>query len=486
MSPAFNPADVWLLLPELAVAGFATAVLVLDFCFGERVRTVLGWLSVLGLLAAGALVAGQVGQRTAGFSGMLLVDPFAVYFKAIFLVATLLIVLMAMPYLRVEQVGVGEFYAITLYATSAMMLMAAAGNLLSLYVALETMSISIYILCGYLKREQRSNEAALKYLLMGAFSSGVILYGMVMLYALSGTLDLRELGTALREVPLTNPALVIGMVMLTAGFGFKIAMVPFHMYIPDVYEGAPTPVTAYIAVASEAAGFAALLRVFYLATPVVPMVENDWWKLFWVLAVLTMTVGNVVAIAQTNIKRMLAYSGIAHVGYTLIGLVAGTELGVSAMLLYILAYYFMTAGAFAVVVYLCSGEVKGDRIEDFAGLAQSHPAAAFAMLLFLLSLTGIPPTVGFVGKFTLFSAAIEKGFVWLAVIAVVNSVVSLFYYMRVAMVMYMRETPSRLPVNRSFALTVALVLAVLGTLVIGVYPGPFLEVARASIRGVLG
>ncbi len=483
MSATFNPADVWLLLPELTVAGCATAVLILDFCLGERVRTALGWFSVLGLLAAGVLAAGQVGQRAAGFSGMLLVDPFAVYFKVIFLVATLLIILMAMPYLKVEQVGVGEFYAITLYATAAMMLMGGAGNLLSLYVALETMSVSIYVLCGYLKRDQKSNEAALKYLLMGVFSSGVILYGMVMLYGLTGTLDLREVGTALKGLPLTNPALVLGMVMLTAGFGFKIAMVPFHMYIPDVYEGAPTPVTAYIAVAAEAAGFAAMLRVFLLAMPVL---QVNWTMLFWVLAALTMTVGNVVAVAQTNIKRMLAYSGIAHVGYTLIGLVAGTETGISAMLLYILAYYFMTAGAFAVVVYLCSGQVKGDRIEDFSGLAQAHPAAAFAMLIFLLSLTGIPPTVGFVGKFYLFSAAIEKGFVWLAVIAVVNSVISLFYYMRVVMVMYMRESPSRLPVNRSLALTVALVLAVLGTLVIGVYPEPFLEAARASIRGVLG
>ncbi|MBI4413861.1 MAG: NADH-quinone oxidoreductase subunit N, partial [candidate division NC10 bacterium] len=230
MSATFNPADVWLLLPELTVAGCATAVLILDFSLGERVRTALGWLSVAGLLGAGVLVARQVGQHTAGFSGMLLVDPFAIYFKAIFLVATLLIILMAMPYLTVEQVGVGEFYAITLYATAAMMLMGAAGNLLSLYVALETMSVSIYVLCGYLKRDQKSNEAALKYLLMGAFSSGVILYGMVMLYGLTGTLDLREVGTVLRGVPLTNPALVLGMVMLTAGFGFKIAMVPFHMY----------------------------------------------------------------------------------------------------------------------------------------------------------------------------------------------------------------------------------------------------------------
>lgn len=485
MTGTYNPADILHALPEVFLAVVALVVLILSFVAPRR-RAWMETLSVVGVVGAAILLVYAVfqsgGSPVSVFSGMYLVDKFAIFFKVVFLVATLLVILMSVDYLPLVGVPIGEFYAILLFSTLGMMFIASGGNLLSLYIGLETMSISIYILCGFIKRDKKSNEAALKYLLMGAFSSGVILYGIALLYGLSGALGLKEIAASIATMNLSNPALLLAMVMLTAGFGFKIAAVPFHMYVPDVYEGAPTAVTAFLAVASEAAGVAALLRVFLGA---MPHIQVNWTILFWILSALTMTIGNVVAMSQQNIKRMLAYSGIAHIGYVLIGFVAGTELGVSAMLFYVLVYAFMTAGAFAMVILLRTETVKGDLIADFAGLSKVNPMAAAAMLVFLLSLTGIPPTAGFVGKFYLFSAAISAGYVWLALIAVINTAISLFYYMRVAMVMYMQEAPAAMALSSSRPLYLSLAFAVLGTLIIGIYPGPFLELARASVFGLL-
>ncbi len=482
MTGAFNPAaDLVHIWPEVFLTLMAIIVLILAFVAPNR----RGWmegLSVTSVVGTGALLVPQIGQPISAFSGMYLVDNFALFFKVVFLISTLFVILMSMNYLRLERIPMGEFYAILLFSTLGMMFIASGGNLLSLYIGLETMSVSIYVLCGFLKQDRKSNEAALKYLLMGSFSSGVILYGIALLYGLTGTLDIKQTAVALATMDLTNPALLLAMVMLTAGFGFKIAAVPFHMYVPDVYEGAPTAVTAFLAVGSEAAGVAALLRVFLGA---IPQIQVNWMVLFWILSVLTMTIGNVLAMAQKNMKRMLAYSSIAHIGYVLIGFVAGTEQGISAVLLYVLVYAFMTAGAFAMVIFLRTETVKGDLIEDFAGLAQANPMAAAAMVIFLLSLTGIPPTAGFVGKFYLFGAAISAGYIWLAVIAAINTAISLFYYMRVAMVMYMSDAPGPVSVSPSRSLYAAVTFAVLGTLIIGVYPGPFLELARASLFGLL-
>jgi len=482
MTQAFAVADLAVAAPEVILSLVAMAVLVLDFAMPRGRRDWIGYVSILGVIATLVVVAGQWGVARSAFAGQYASDPFALFFKIVFLASTALILLMSIGYLEVEGIDRGEFYALIVFATLGMMLMASAADLVILYLGLETMSISIYVLAGFLKRERRSNEAALKYLLMGGFSSAIILYGMVLLYGLTGTTGLAAIAAALSPEQLSNPALILAMVMLAAGFGFKIAAVPFHMYIPDVYEGAPTPITALLSAASEIAGLAILLRVFLVA---LPGLQDRWSLLFSVLSVLTMTVGNIVAIAQSNIKRMLAYSSIAHIGYLLIGLVAGRELGITATLLYTLVYALMTTGAFAVVILLCVGEVKGERIDDFTGLAQRSPLAAAAMLIFLLSLAGVPPTAGFVGKLYLFGAAIERGYVWLALIAVINSAISLFYYMRVAMAMYMRDVPpGGLALSRAPSLRVALALAVVGTLVIGVYPGPFLALARASVAGL--
>jgi NADH-quinone oxidoreductase subunit N len=418
------------------------------------------------------------------FSGLHVVDMYAAFFKLVFLVSAAIVILLSIRFLQDQQVPEGEFYALLLFATLGAMLMASAYDLLSLFVGLETLSISTYALCGFLKKDQRCNEGALKYLLMGAFSTGVLLYGMVLLYGFAGGTGLDAIAKAAAMAGPRNPALLMAMVLLAAGFGFKIAAVPFHMYLPDMYEGAPTPVVAYMAGAAELAGMAVILRVFLLA---MPTLQVEWSLLFWVLAVLTMTIGNLVAIAQANLKRMLAYSTIAHMGYLLIGPVVGSQLGVAAVLFYSLTYALMTIGAFGMVILLQRGTVRGDQIDDFTGLAQKSPLSAAIMLLFLLSLTGIPPTAGFVGKFYLFAAAVEAGYIWLVLIAVVNSAISLFFYMRVVVAMYMRDLPPQgLALSTSSTLRIALLLAAAGTLLLGIFPGPILEFARASAAGIAG
>src|SRR4029450_1127800 len=359
-----------------------------------------------------------------------------------------------------------------------MMIMAGGIDLITIFIGLETMAVSFYILAGFIRPNQKSNEAAVKYFLLGAFSLGILLYGMSLMYGLSGTTNLRVMASAFVGQE-KDPRLVLAVILVVAGVGFKIAAVPFHMWAPDVYEGAPTPVTAFLSVGSKAASFAMLLRIFLEG---LPSMSADWRMMFEALAVVTMTVGNVAALTQTNLKRMLAYSSIAHAGYLLIGVVAGTPRGVSAMLIYLLIYAFMQLGAFAVIVLMRRQDVIGDELKDFSGLYLRHPFAAFAMLIFMLSLGGIPPTAGFMGKFWLFSAAIDAQYYGLAVIGVLNSAVSLYYYVRVVVFMYVKhDTLGSEPVA-SPALNLALAISVAATLVLGVYPRLLFEAADASAR----
>jgi NADH-quinone oxidoreductase subunit N len=478
--------DLWLLAPELAITATGLLVLVLDFLVRSRSRD---WLGVVGLVGIGVALALTLqrpmgGGRVLAFNGLHVVDGYAAFFKIVFLVSAAIVILLALRPIQEQGMHPGEFLALLLFATLGTMLMVSAADLLSLFVGIETLSVCTYALCGFLKREQRSTEGALKYLLMGAFSTGVLLYGMALLYGLAGSTNLEAIARAASMARLGNPALITAMVLLVAGFGFKIAAVPFHMYLPDMYEGAPTPVVAFMAGAAELAGLGVLVRVFLTA---IPALQVDWTLLLWVVAVMTMTIGNLVAIAQANIKRMLAYSTIAHMGYLLIGLIVASQTGVAAVLFYSLAYACMTIGAFGMVVLLQRGAGQGEQIDDFSGLAQRSPLAAGVMLLFLLSLTGIPPTAGFVGKLLLFGAAIQAGYIWLALIAVVNSAISLFYYMRVAMAMYMREVPAQgIGLSTSPALTAALLLAAGLTLLLGLFPGLLLDMARASAAGIIG
>ena len=486
MTQGFDLADLALAGPETIVTITGLVVLFLDFLLPGKRREWLGAISIGGLLIALGLVICQLQEpgRMVIFGGLHAVDQFAGFFKLIFLVSAAIVILLSMRFLQDEELPAGEFYAILLFATLGTMLMASAVDLLSLFVGIETMSVCTYVLCGFLKRDQRCNEGALKYLLMGAFAAGIILYGMVLLYGFAGGTSFEAIAKAVAAKDLRNPALIMGMVLLAAGFGFKIAAVPFHMYLPDMYEGAPTPVVAFMAGAAELAGVAVLVRTFLVA---LPGLQIDWSLLFWVLVVLTMTIGNLVAIAQSNLKRMLAYSTIAHMGYLLIGPVAASHLGVAAVLFYSLVYALMTIGAFGMVLLLARGSVKGDQIDDFTGLAQRSPVAAATMFIFLLSLTGIPPTAGFVGKFYLFAAAVEAGYIWLVLIAVLNSAISLFYYMRVTMAMYMKDVPpAGIALNTSVALYLGLFLAAAGTLLLGVYPNFVLELAWASAAGFAG
>jgi NADH-quinone oxidoreductase subunit N len=478
MPPGISLSDFYYILPELVLTAGALVVLVVDVLLPKESRGALAWVTLLVIGATLASLVPFASTRVEVAHGLLAVDQFALFFKVVFLFAAAITVLMSVRYLALEGASPGEYYFLILCATLGMMIMAGGIDLISIFIGLETMAVSFYILVGFIKPSQRSNEAAVKYFLLGAFSLGILLYGMSLMYGLSGTTNLRVMATAFAGQE-HDGRLILAVILIVAGVGFKIAAVPFHMWAPDVYEGAPTPVTAFLSVGSKAASFAMLIRIFIEG---MPTMGEDWRQLFWVLAIVTMTVGNVAALTQSNVKRMLAYSSIAHAGYVLIGIVAGTSRGVTAALIYLFVYAFMQLGAFTVIVVLHRRDVVGDELKDFSGLSFRNPFAAFAMLLFMLSLGGIPPTAGFMGKFWLFSAAIDARCYWLAVIGVLNSAISLYYYVRIVVFMYLkRETIGSTPTT-SPALGVALGLAVAGTLVFGVYPRLLFELAEMSAR----
>jgi NADH-quinone oxidoreductase subunit N len=469
--------DFYYILPEIVLTVGALLLLVADVSLPRGSR-VLTWVTMGVLLATALSLVPFRNTDIEVANGLLAVDQFGLFFKVVFLGAAAMTVLMSERYLQVEGVSFGEYYFLILCSTLGMMVMAGSIDLISAFVGLETMAVSFYILAGFIKPNQRSNEAAVKYFLLGAFSLGILLYGMSIMYGLSGTTNLRTMATLFVGHE-RDPLLVLAVILVVAGMAFKIAAVPFHGWAPDVYEGAPTPVTAFLSVGSKAAAFAMLLRIFLEG---LPSLDADWRLLFQALAIVTMTVGNIAALTQTNLKRMLAYSSIAHAGYLLIGVVVGTPRGVTAMLVYLLTYSFMQLGAFAVIIMLRRKDVVGDELKDLSGLSFRQPFAAFAMLLFMLSLGGIPPTAGFMGKLWLFGAAIDAGYVWLAVIGVLNSAISLYYYLRVVVFMYLKKETTGSEPTLSPALALTLGIAVVGTLVLGVYPRLLFEAAEASAR----
>jgi NADH-quinone oxidoreductase subunit N len=478
MPPGISTSDFYYILPELVLTAGSLLVLVADVLLPKAQRPMLGWVTIGVLAATLYALTPFTSTQVEVAHGLLAVDRFALFFKVVFLVAAAITVLMSFRFLEIEGVAPGEYYFLILCATLGMMIMAGGIDLITIFIGLETMAVSFYILAGFIKPNQRSNEAAVKYFLLGAFSLGILLYGMSLMYGLSGTTNLRVMATIFASQP-RDPRLVLAVILVVAGVGFKIAAVPFHMWAPDVYEGAPTPVTAFLSVGSKAASFAMLLRIFVEG---LPSQSADWRLLFYVLAVMTMTVGNVAAVSQSNVKRMLAYSSIAHAGYVLIGIVAGTSRGVTATLIYLLIYTFMQLGAFAVVVLLRRHDIVGDELKDFSGLHFRQPFAAFAMLLFMLSLGGIPPTAGFMGKFWLFSAAIDAKYYGLALIGVLNSAISLYYYIRIVVFMYLKKETLGSEPTASPALTVTLAVAVAATLVLGVYPRLLFDLAESSAR----
>jgi NADH-quinone oxidoreductase subunit N len=488
MPAGLSLSDFYYILPELVLTAGALIVLISDVLLPRGSNRALASVTLLVIVATLVSLVPFVGTRVEVAHGLLAVDRFALFFKIVFLVAAAITVLMSGRYLEIERVSAaGEYYFLILCATLGMMVMAGGIDLISIFIGLETMAVSFYILVGLIKPNQRSNEAAVKYFLLGAFSLGVLLYGMSLMYGLSGTTSLRAMAPLFAGQE-HDPRLVLAVLLVVAGVGFKIAAVPFHMWAPDVYEGAPTPVTAFLSVASKAASFAMLLRIFLEG---LPAMSADWTWLFYALSVVTMTVGNLAALTQSNLKRMLAYSSIAHAGYLLIGVVAagaGYSRGVTAALVYLFIYSFMQLGAFGIIVLMRRQDVIGDELKDLSGLSSRRPLAAFAMLLFMLSLGGIPPTAGFMGKFWLFGAAIEAGFVWLAVIGVLNSAVSLYYYIRIVVFMYLKKDAMGSEPVLSPSLALALTAAVVATIVLGVYPQLLFNVASASARtlGAIG
>ena len=478
MPPGIASSDFYYILPELVITAGALLVLIADVALPRERRAALAWITLLVIGATLASLAPFTSTHVEVAHGLLAVDRFAIFFNIVFLIAAAITVLISIRYLAVEGASPGEYYFLILCATLGMMVMAGGIDLITIFIGLETMAVSFYILAGFIKPNQRSNEAAVKYFLLGAFSLGILLYGMSLMYGLSGTTNLRVMATSF-EAMSGDPRLVLAVILVVAGVGFKIAAVPFHMWAPDVYEGAPTPITAFLSVGSKAASFAMLIRIFVEG---LPAMSADWRLLFWVLAIVTMTVGNVAAVTQTNIKRMLAYSSIAHAGYVLIGIVAGTSRGITATLIYLMIYSFMQLGAFAVITMLRRSDVQGDELKDFSGLAFRAPFAAFAMLLFMLSLGGIPPTAGFMGKFWLFGAAIDAHYYGLALVGVLNSAISLYYYIRIVVFMYLKRDAAGSEPSTSPALAVALAVAVAATLVLGVYPRLLFQVADASAR----
>ncbi|MGH7417471.1 MAG: NADH-quinone oxidoreductase subunit N [Candidatus Rokuibacteriota bacterium] len=486
--PLVLPAvDLRPLLPMLVLAVTAGLVLVLDLVPPRERKDHLGFISALGvvatLIATYWMTFATGGAELRAFRGMVVLDGYALFFNIVIGYATGLVLLLSMDYMRREGVESGEFYILVLLSALGMMLMASAGDLIVIFLGLETMSISLYVLAGFFRTRLEAGEASMKYFLIGAFASGFFLYGIALIFGATGTTNLDRIANAVAAGAGRDPMFVIGLGLLLVGFGFKISSVPFHMWAPDVYEGAPTSVTAFIATGSKAAAFAALLRVLLTAVRGAPI---DWPMLLWVVAVLTMTVGNVVALAQLNLKRMLAYSSIAHVGYMLVGVVAGGALGNGSVLFYLLVYTFTTAGAFGSILVLERAGQEAVRLEDFGGLATRHPLVAVALSIFLLSLIGIPPTAGFVGKFYLFGAAVKSGYVWLAVIGVLNSAAAAYYYLRLIVYMYMREpegAPTVLAPSLSGAL--ALVVALWGVVQLGVAPGPLFDLAQAAVVPLL-
>jgi len=468
--------------PWLTLTVTAILILMLDALSPKVRKAYFSQFSLVGLGLAAFQTFCLWNRSGTDFARMVYLDNFAFFFYLVFILGTALTVLMSRHYLEDYGKNLGEYYALLLFATVGMMLMAAGSHFIMIFLGLEVMSIAVYVLAGLFREDVKSNEAALKYLLLGAFSSAFLLFGMAMLYgAAGGTLFLDEVAVRLATpAAMANPLTLMAVALLIVGFGFKVASVPFHMWTPDVYEGAPTSITAFMAVGVKAAAFAAFARVFFLAFPALKV---DWHIVLWVLAVGTMTLGNVVAIAQTNIKRMLAYSSIAHAGYLLVALVAANQLGAVSLMYYLLAYTLMNLGAFGVVILVGRKKDSYLNIYDYSGLGFQHPALAASMALFMFALAGIPPTAGFVGKFYIFSAAVQAGYIWLAIIGVMNSLVSVYYYLRITVLMYMRPAEADLgPVTFTPALTAVLIVTALGVLWIGIFPGYLYNLAVNSVK----
>jgi NADH-quinone oxidoreductase subunit N len=476
--------DAVVLVPEMVVAIGASVLLIAPVIGGKTYDAAAKWW-MLFLLAvtAGSVIAcshaAAVITLSRGFRTMFALDAFSLFFKLLFIAIIALITLLSDDFLRESRYSVWEYYSLLAFALCGMFFMVSGVNLITIYIGLELMSLSSYILAGYYKNEHASTEAAMKYFVLGAVSSAILLYGISLIYGVCGSLNLLNIAQSMSML-ISNDALMVGIMLLGAGLCFKIAAVPFHVWTPDVYVGAPTPVTAFLSTASKAAAFAIFARIFYVGFH---DFHVDWNNVFATIAALSMIVGNLAAITQTNIKRLLAYSSIGHAGYVMLGIISLNAYGIRGVLLYSVVYVFATLGIWATVLMMRRHEYAGERVDDFEGLHKRAPFWAFAMFIFLLSLGGIPPTAGFLGKYYLFAAAVQSGYGWLAIIAVLMSAVSMFYYLRIVVAMYLREGREA---EFQFSGPLRLVggIALIVTLVFGVLPAPLISQVETSAAWV--
>jgi NADH-quinone oxidoreductase subunit N len=469
-------------IPVICVTLAGLVVMLAEAFRGRGERMPLGGLAVIGLVGAGAASVLLWGRNTSSF-GVMTADNFALFVNLVIVVVGIFTVLFSSQTVDRDRLPSGEYYATLLFAIVGMMLMAQSTDLLLIFLALETMSIAVYVLTGIRRDQVQSTEAAFKYFLLGAFASSFFLYGIAFLYGVAGSTSLDRVGSVIAAQSMSgNPMILLGVGLLLVGFGFKIAAVPFHMWSPDVYEGAPALVTGFMSTGVKAAAMAAFARVFLSALE--PMIA-DWAPVLWVVAAATMIVGTVVGVAQTSLKRMLAYSSIAHGGYLLLGILAGSDVGKAAILYYLAAYALTNLGAFGIIALLGSRERANDDLRDYAGLWQTHPVLAALMTMFLLSLGGFPPTAGFIAKWYVFSAAVGAGYYGLAVIGVLSSVVSVYFYLRIVVMMYMSERDARpVPAPVTGVALAGLALSLAGVLYLGILPAQVMDWAQASVSTI--
>ncbi|MCF8721003.1 NADH-quinone oxidoreductase subunit N [Nitrospina gracilis] len=467
--------DLTSLAPVLVLSVFSMMVLLFDLFAGKN-KSGLVFISLTGLLMAAISAFAKRDLPVYSFGGAYVVDNLSVFFTCIFCLSSALAILLSIEYNRRERINMGEYYGLILFCTVGMIVLASSTDLIMIFLGIEIVSICLYVLAGIRRYDPHSNEASLKYFLLGAFATGFLLYGMALLYGTTGSTKLVTIAELLNSGEVfSQPMMLMGIVLLVIGFGFKVASVPFHMWAPDVYEGAPTPVTAFMAVGPKAAAFAAFFRVFAEG---IPELAPSWNMILSIVAVITMFVGNLGAIMQTNIKRLLAFSSVSHVGYILIAIIAKNSLGSASLLFYMLAYAFMIFGAFGVVILLGRDGNENLDIQNYSGLGFKHPVLAMSMSIFLLSLGGLPPLAGFVAKFYIFQAALKEGFVILVVLAVLNSAISFYYYLKVIVYMYMKEPVQEFKLSLTPITMLVIGIGVLGTLELGIFPDPIISLAK--------
>jgi len=467
---ALNISIAW---PEIFLLSMACLLLVVDVFLDQKQRNASYLIAQFSLLATAFITwTNMAGIRLEGFNGTFVVDPLADVLKIFICLVVALVFVYSRDYLKDRNVFKGEFYVLGLFGVLGMMVMVSSNHMLTLYMGLELLSLSLYAMVAFNRESGRSAEAAMKYFVLGAIASGMLLYGISIIYGITGSLHIPEIASSLAKQSEMNIGLVFGLVFLVVGLAFKLGAVPFHMWIPDVYHGAPTTVTSYIASAPKIAGFAIIIRVLVEA---LGSLQSDWQGMLIILAVLSLGVGNVIAIAQTNLKRMLAYSTISHVGFILLGLLAGTKAGYSSAMFYILVYSLMTLGGFGVILLLARAGFEAEELEDFKGLNQRSSWFAFMMLIFMFSMAGVPPTVGFWAKLSVLSAVIDVDMLWLALIGVFFSIIGVFYYLRVIKLMYFDEPTSDEPLDNTLEMQIALSFNGVIILLLGVYPGALMS-----------